>query len=133
MTNLDPTTIAAIPLEQMERSWNKADGAGFAQAFTDDTDFVDIRGIHHQGVEAVADGHQALFDSIYAGSNVRFQLESAREITPGCIVAVVASTLKVPGGPMQGVNQARFTAAITQRQGCWSVAAFQNTLVRQDT
>ena len=113
MTTLDPTIIATTRVEQMERAWNQADGAGFAQVFTADADFVDVRGAHHQGVEAVADGHQALFDSIYAGSHVSYQLETAREVAPGCIVAVVAATLNVPTGPMQGVNQARFTAALT--------------------
>jgi uncharacterized protein (TIGR02246 family) len=133
MTRPDPTAIAATPVEQMERAWNQADGAAFAQVFTKDTDFVDVRGAHHRGVQAVAQGHQALFDSIYAGSSVTYRLESAREVTPGCIVAVVAATLNVPSGPMQGVNRARFTAAMTEQQGRWSVAAFQNTLVRQDS
>jgi uncharacterized protein (TIGR02246 family) len=132
MTTVDPTTIAATRIEHMERAWNQADGAGFAEVFADDTDFVDIRGGHHQGVEAVARGHQALFDSIYAGSTVRFQLETAREAAPGCIVAVASSTMNAPIGPMQGVNRARFTMAITEVDGSWSVAAFHNTLVRKD-
>ena len=133
MTTFDPTTIATTRVEQLERAWNQADGTAFAQVFTEDTDFVDVRGAHHRGVQAVADGHQALFDTIYAGSSVTYRLESAREVTPGCIVAVVAATLNVPSGPMQGVKRARFTAAIAEREGRWSIAAFQNTLVRQDS
>lgn len=132
MTTLDPTTIAANRVEQMERAWNQADGAAFAEVFTSDTDFVDVRGGHHRGVEEVAQGHQALFDSIYAGSTVTYQLETAREVAPGCIVAVVAATLDVPSGPMQGVNRARFTAAMIERDSCWSVAAFQNTLLPRE-
>jgi uncharacterized protein (TIGR02246 family) len=132
MTTPDATTIAANLVEQLERAWNRADGAAFADVFTQDTDFVDVRAAHHSGVEAVARGHQALFDSIYAGSTVTYQLETAREVAPGCIVAVVAATLNVPSGPMQGVNQARFTAVMTELEGSWSVAAFQNTLVPRD-
>ena len=54
----------------------------------------------------------------------------AREIAPGCIVAVVTSTLDAPTGPLQGVNQSRITVVITaSRSGRWSIIAFQNTLV----
>ncbi|MBI5090195.1 MAG: SgcJ/EcaC family oxidoreductase [Actinobacteria bacterium] len=127
----DPVTVAAGRLEHMEHAWNRADGAGFAEVFADDTDFVDIRGAHHRGRTAVGAGHQALFDSIYAGSSVRFELEAAREVSPGCIVAIATSTLDAPTGPLQGINHARFTAAITEDGGRWSVVAFHNTLMRE--
>ncbi len=123
-------TVATRHLEHMEQAWNRADGAGFAEEFADGTDFVDIRGEHHRGRDEVAKGHQALFDSIYAGSTVRFELETAREVTPGCIVAIARSTLDAPIGPLQGVNHARFTAVITRDGGRSTVAAFHNTLIR---
>ena len=74
-------------------------------------------------------GHQVLFDAIYAGSKVRYRVDVAREVSPGCIVAVVAATLDAPGGPLQGINEARITVAIIEHEGRWSITAFQNTLV----
>ena len=130
-TTLDATTIAAPLLAWMEQAWNEADGAAFGRVFTHDCDFVDIRGAHHRGEAAVAHGHQAIFDSIYAGSTVRYELETARVVAPGCIVAVAAATLNVPSGPMPGISQAKITTVITERDGRWTVAAFQNTLVQQ--
>ena len=130
---LDPTAIAAATFEQLERAWNRSDGAAFGAAFADDTDFVNIRGAHHRGDAAViGHGHQAIFDSIYAGSTVGYELDIARVVAPGCIVAVATSTLNAPSGPLRGVNHSRITAIITDQGGRWAITAFQNTLVRQD-
>jgi hypothetical protein len=70
-----------------------------------------------------------IFDTIYSGSTMHYDVDVAREIVPGCIVAVVTSTLDAPTGPLQGVHQSRITAVITETRGRWSITAFQNTLV----
>jgi uncharacterized protein (TIGR02246 family) len=123
--------FATTRLEQLERARNQADGAAFGELFAPDTDFVDIRGGHHRGDAAVGQGHQALFDSIYAGSTIRYELDAARVVAPGCVVAVATATLNTPSGPAQGVNRSRLTMAITEDRGRWSLAAFHNTLVQQ--
>ena len=138
MTAIDqttnPVTIAATMFELMKQAWNRADGAAFGDLFDDETDFVNIHGAHLRGNAAfIARGHQVLFDGIYAGSKVRYRLDVAREVSPGCIVAVVAATLDAPSGPLQGINEARITVVITGRGGRWSIAAFQNTLVERAT
>lgn len=132
MTNItDPTTIAATLFADLERAWNEADGTAFGEVFTSEADFVDIRGARHNGREAVAHGHQAIFDSIYAGSTIRYQPEVARAVTDSCVVAVAGATLDTPSGPAQGINRSRITAAITEHDGRWLVTAFQNTLVQE--
>ena len=125
----DAAAVAAPIVEQLQQAWNAGDGMGFAVPFADETDFVDIRGDHHRGAMAVGHGHQALFDSIYAGSTVQLELEVARPVAPGSVVAVVRSTLDAPTGPMQGVNQARMTMVIVEQAGEWRITAFHNTLV----
>jgi uncharacterized protein (TIGR02246 family) len=128
----DATAIAVARLEQMEQAWNRADGAAFGAAFADETDFVDIRGAHHRGDgAAIGHGHQAIFDAVYTGSTVRYQLDLARVIAPGCILAVSTSTLDAPTGPRRGINHSRMTAIITDQRDRWAVAAFQNTLVHR--
>jgi uncharacterized protein (TIGR02246 family) len=128
----DTATAAAIGTalaQQLEQAWNQADGTAFAAAFTEDADFVDIRADHHQGHTAIGHGHQGIFDSIYAGSTVRYAMDTARWVAPGVVVAVVSSTLDAPTGPLQGVNHARFTLTVVERDGGWRIAALQNTLV----
>ena len=130
MTTADPTTIATTILQQLERAWNDADGAAFGAPFADESDFVDIRGGHHRGKAEIAHGHQAIFDSIYAGSTVRLRLNVARPVAGG-ILAVATSTLDAPGGPLQGIHDARFTMVIAEQGDDWRVASFHNTLVAE--
>ena len=126
----NPTTIAAEKFEQMETAWNRADGQAFGAAFADDSDFVNIRGEHHRGDgTAIGYSHQAIFDSIYAGSEVRYQVDVVRTVVPGCILAVASATLDAPSGPLQGRNHSRITAIITDQGDRWAVTSFHNTLV----
>jgi uncharacterized protein (TIGR02246 family) len=138
MTPIDQTTgpmmVATTMFELMEQAWNRADGPAFGALFDDETDFVNIHGAHLRGDGAfIARGHQVLFDGIYAGSTVRYQVDVAREVSPGCVVAVVAANLDAPSGPLQGINKARITVTIIERESRWSITAFQNTLVEWPT
>ena len=125
----DPGAIATALFTHLERTWNRADADTYSRAFATDADFVDIRGTHHVGRPAIAAGHQEIFDTIYAGSTVHYELDRAREISPGCVVAVVAATLDAPHGPLQGINHARFTLTIEATDEGWLITAFHNTLI----
>lgn len=130
MTAADPSSLAQQTFSGLETAWNAADGTAFGAAFADDADFVDIRGGHHRGRVAVAAGHQALFDSLYAGSEIRYQLHTARQLTPECVVAVADATLETPAGPAAGVHRSRLTAVVTAEGDTWTIAAFHNSLVQ---
>jgi len=65
-------------VNQLEAAWNGMDGSAFAAPFAGDADFVTIRGEHFRGRSAIGAGHAAIFRTIYAGSTVRFTVESAR-------------------------------------------------------
>ncbi|HEX5723902.1 MAG TPA: SgcJ/EcaC family oxidoreductase [Longimicrobiaceae bacterium] len=125
----DPDQIATDVIRQLEAAWNAADGAAFAAPFTDDADFVNIRGDHHRTREAIAHGHQAIFDSIYRGSTVRYELHQARALTLDVILAHVRGTLTSPGGPLAGTHQAMALLVLVETPVGWRVAAFHNTLV----
>jgi len=122
--------VAATMVQQAEEAWNAGDGLAFGSLFADESDFVDIRGGHHRGDGAhIGRGHQALFDSIYAGSTVRIRLDVTRPLESGCILAVATSTLDAPRGPLQGVNRSRMTMVIAEQGGRWAITAFHNTRV----
>lgn len=128
----DPTAIAAELFERLETAWNDGDGAAFGAPFADVTDFVDIRGVHHHGEGvAMGRGHQHIFDTIYKGSTIRYQVTSAREAVPGCIVATASATLDAPTGPMLGASQSRITAVVVRQGDRWAITAFHNTLAQQ--
>ncbi len=126
----DARQIGESILRQLEQAWNAGDGAGFGAPFTEDADFVDIRGQHHRGREAIARGHQGIFDSIYRGSTVRYQLSHARPLTDDVILVHSAGTMDAPSGPMAGIHRATPSLVLVRGAGEWQVAAFHNTMVQ---
>ncbi|HEX6216245.1 MAG TPA: SgcJ/EcaC family oxidoreductase [Vicinamibacterales bacterium] len=126
---VDREAVAAI-VHELEASWNAADGARFGVPFTDDADFVTIRAEHLRGREAIAKGHQGIFNSIYKGSTVSYELVNVRPIAPGVQVAHVRTELNAPSGPLAGRHNSLFTIVLVQQQNDWRIAAFHNTLVR---
>lgn len=126
-----PDAVAVVEpiVEHLQQAWNAGDGMGFAGPFAEDADFVEIRGGHHRGAVAVGRGHEAIFSTIYAGSTVDLQVEMARSVAPGVVVALVHSTMTAPTGPMAGVNQARMTMVIVEEDDRWAITQFHNTLV----
>jgi uncharacterized protein (TIGR02246 family) len=117
-------------VKELEDAWNAADGARFGKPFTEDADFVTIRAEHLRTREAIAKGHQGIFDTIYKGSTVRYELVSARPVAPGVAVAHVKTELNAPTGPLAGKHNSLFTIVLVLQQTDWRIAAFHNTLIR---
>jgi uncharacterized protein (TIGR02246 family) len=120
---------AARVVCELERAWNDADGQAYAASFTPDADFVDIRGARHKGQEAIADGHQAVFDSIYRGSTMEQEIVCVREIGKGCMVVHCASTLDAPCAPLVGTHHAIQTVVMRHESNRWQIVALHNSLV----
>ena len=130
MNSTHTTTALDDLVEELERAWNSADGGAFAAVFTDDADFIDIRGSHHHGRTEIGLGHQAIFDTIYKGSNVRYSVVSAAPVGDSVILGIIAATLDAPGGPLQGVHESRISVVVVDDATTgWSVRSFHNTVV----
>jgi uncharacterized protein (TIGR02246 family) len=127
--SVDADRIVSDLVSELEKAWNAADGAGFARPFADDADFVNIRGEHNRSREAIAKGHQGIFNTIYKGSSVQYQVLGVRAIAAGVLLAHVTSTLKAPAGPLAGEHRSLFTMVLVQDQHDWRIAGFHNTLV----
>ena len=123
----DRTAIESI-VSRLEAAWNAMDGPAFAAPFAEDADFVNIRGDHFRGRDAIAAGHTAIFRTIYAGSTNRYELESARLLRPDVALVHVHAVLNAPQGPLEGEHGARFSMVLTKASGEWTIAAFHNTL-----
>ncbi len=126
---MNPQTTAETVVKRLESAWNAADGAAFAAAFADDADFVNVRGELHTGRPAIAAGHQAIFDTIYAGSTVRYRVRQARELDDGVILVHVDALLSVPAGPLAGEMPALASLVLIRDGDEHRVAAFHNTFV----
>ena len=126
---MDPKSTAEAIVKQLEDAWNAADGAAFAAPFAPDADFVNVRGELHTGEQAIAAGHQGIFDTIYAGSTVRYEVRQARELTDGVILAHIDAVLNVPTGPLAGEIKALASIVLVGNGDTPRVAAFHNTVV----
>ena len=127
--SIDGERIASDIVGELEKAWNAADGEGFGRAFAEDADFVNIRGEHVRTRDAIAKGHQGIFNTIYKGSRVQLQVTAVRAIAPGVLLAHVKSTLTAPTGPLAGEHRSLFSAVLVQDQHNWRIAAFHNTAV----
>ncbi len=123
--------IAKELIGRLERAWNEADGRAFGEPFIVDADFVDVRGEYHQGQDAIASGHQAIFDSVYKGSSIDYELMQAKELIDGVIVAHSTGVLRVPSGPLAGERSAVQSLVLVREGGEWKIAGFHNTFVAQ--
>jgi len=125
----DSQAIAQVIMQRLQVAWNRADGAAFGEPFTANADFVAIRGDLHTGREAIAAGHQQIFDTIYAGSTASYEVLQARELDERVIVALVRGLIDVPGGPLAGEHASTITLVLlNQDEGC-QITAFHNTLI----
>jgi uncharacterized protein (TIGR02246 family) len=106
--DVDGERIVSDLIGELENAWNAADGARFARPFTEDADFVNIRGDHFRTREVIANGHQAIFDTIYKGSVVRYRVSGVRTIASRVLLAHVKSTLKSAHGAHRRRTQLAF-------------------------
>lgn len=118
-------------MQRLERAWNSADGAAFAEPFSPGADFVTIRGDLHTGRDAIAAGHQQILATVYAGSTIRYRVLRARELADGVVLVHVRAALSVPAGPFSGEHASTSTLVLVKRCGGWEIAAFQNTLLTE--
>ena len=125
----DSDNVARDVLQQLEHGWNAANGESFARDFADDADFVDIRGAHHRGRQAIAGGHDGIFQSVYRGSTIRYELIRARQLSGDVILVHSTAALDVPAGPAAGRSRAIQTLVLTRAGDAWRIASFHNTVV----
>ena len=122
-------SVATELIGRLEQAWNEADGRAFGEPFTADADFVDIRGEYHRGQEAIAAGHQAIFDSIYKDSSANYKLIQARELSDDVILAHATGVIRAPSGPLAGEHSAVQSLVLVRRGEEWKITGFHNTLV----
>jgi uncharacterized protein (TIGR02246 family) len=119
-------------VRQLEAGWNAKSGAEFAKPFAADADYVVINGSYLKGREAIARGHQRIFDTFYKESTISLTVKQARMLRPDVAVVHVAGVLKIPRGAETQTAEAFMTLLMTKESGGWKIAAFQNTGVAAD-
>lgn len=114
----------------LQDAWNAGDGVAYAASFAEDADFVNIFGMHGKGKQAIADGHNMIFRTVYAGSRLEIKVKQARNISHDVALLHLEAHLHVPQGPMAGDLHSVPSVVFKRTGEQWQIVAFQNTLVQ---
>jgi uncharacterized protein (TIGR02246 family) len=116
-------------VQQVQDGWNTHDGKAFAAPFAADADYVVVNGMHIKGRAAIAQGHTAIFTTIYKESRNVATIKSVRFLRPDVAVIHVEWNLEFRAADKLEKARAINTMIMTKEAGKWSIAAFHNTPV----
>src|SRR5271167_2178398 len=116
---------------QLEAAWNGGDGAGFAEAFAEEADFIHILGGYYNGRAAIEAGHRMIFGTIYKGSTVRYSVEKIRFVRPDVAVVSVRQYLQFYEDGAARELQARPLLVLEKKDGLWQIVTLQNTRITE--
>ena len=111
-------------LEGLEAAWNAADSRGFAAAFAEDADFINVIGTLRHGRADIEAGRRQLFDSIYKDGRIKYAIERIRFINPDAAVALVRTHLTLRGDETIAMQT---TMMLAKADGKWQIVVYQNT------
>jgi uncharacterized protein (TIGR02246 family) len=128
----DEKTLREL-FQQILDGWNQGNGQAFAAPFTDDADFIVWNGRYLKGREAIAVGHQQIFETFYRGSRLEGSINSIRFLSDDIALLHLHGRPQMPGQALPAPEQYSIQTLIGVRQtDGWRFTAFQNTLIQQE-
>ena len=118
-------------VKDMERAWNASDSQGFAAPFVDDATFIHIFGGQLDGRPAIEGSHRVIFDTIYKGSRLRFDVRGVRFLRPDVALVFTQGNLTFDDPADAREIHARPTMILVKEQGSWRIVALQNTRITE--
>ncbi len=131
----DETLIRALLMEQSV-AWNRGDGQAWASQFTDDADFVNIRGDVLRGSAEISRKITGVLSATFRGSHLTLTIRRFTLLNPG--VALIDANYDLSGfGPLapgmvpteDKVLRTRMKYVAVKRSGQWRFVAAQNTAI----
>ena len=142
LVGMCPALLFAASLDEEAREmmnrqvagWNTMDAELWASDFTDDSEFVNIVGMHFTNRAQNVQRHAFLFESIFKGSTLAAEVLSVRRLTED--VALVHTRFSLSGHSANppgventepGVLRTHISFVLHRVDGVWRIAAAQNT------
>src|SRR5271170_6411716 len=135
-SDLSPDPALTQLVHQQEAAWNAGDGAAWASVFTDDADFINIRGDVFHGREAIANRHVIIFNGPFKGSHDTTTIRSIVQPVP--TIAIIETDNEItqfkvlpPGvaATSPGVLKTRMKFIALKQGYQWHFIAAQNTAI----
>lgn len=121
------TAVIEAIVADLETAWNEGDGERFGSYFAENADFVNVYGMHGQGRPAIAQAHDRILRTVYAGSVMACTVKMVRMLAEDVALVHIDSRLWVPQGPLEGQLKALPSMVVTRELGEWKIASFHNT------
>ena len=120
--------------QKMQDGWNQGDGQAFAASFTEDADYIVWNGIYLKGRQAIAAGHQQLFETRFRGSRLQGFVKHIRFLSDDIALVHLHGRPQIPDQAVPAPEQYSIQTLIGIRQGDgWRFTSFQNTLIQAES
>ena len=141
MTTLELDQSAAVLkaiLDDQASAWNRGDATAWAEAFSDDADFVNVLGHAFTGRASIREQHARIFAGPYLGSKTAVSVRKLSQVSPE--IALLETVHEVTGfkalppgiaETTSGVLKTLMKYVVVKRDGAWRIVAAQNTVVLQ--
>ena len=132
ITHIEDEAVIRACVQQLVDAWNAGDGQALGVPFAEDADFMVWNGLFIKGRQAIAEGHQQLFNTIFKDTTNEMTVEAIRFLRDDVAVARVSACVYTAGGEKTGTpfrSGAKPLFVLTKTAGRWQIDAFQNTPV----
>ena len=123
-------------LDAQAAAWNRGDGQAWAAAFSEDADFINIRGDVFHGRDAIGQQHARIFAGPFKGSHATITVRRVTE--PAAGVELIDTDHEVSGFAFlppgiapstPGILRTHMKYVAVKKNGRWELVAAQNTAV----
>ncbi|GLZ77657.1 hypothetical protein Afil01_24640 [Actinorhabdospora filicis] len=130
-TPADSAAVTAL-FDRLNAAWGAGDAEAYADAFTEDADYVTFVGTHLHGRKQIVDAHAALWEKFQKNTHLYGKIRRMRFLTPDVAVIVTEGAVLKPGQDAPKRSQLKVqTLTAVRNGGQWRFAAFQNTKHRR--
>jgi uncharacterized protein (TIGR02246 family) len=126
---MDPMQVGGELAAGFASAWNQHNMAALGELFHDNAAFVNVVGTYMRGRQEIQQSHGAAHAGFYRNSALRVEVEDAREVVPGLIVAHVHSEVSGDDRAPGEVRRTLLTLVIERRADRWRIIAGHNTVV----
>jgi uncharacterized protein (TIGR02246 family) len=126
----DEAAIRAV-VQSLADAWTAGDGGKFGAPFVTDADYTVWNGIYLSGREAIAQGHQQIFDTFYKDTKLQFDIRKIRFL--GDTVAIVHTFGRMVKKSEEFPKEPQVVPVfvMSRENGKWQIIAFQNTTIQK--
>ncbi|GIG70260.1 SgcJ/EcaC family oxidoreductase [Phytomonospora endophytica] len=127
----DTADVTAL-FQRLSDAWGAMDAEAYADAFTDDADYVTFVGTHLRGRRQIVDAHAALWEHFQKNTTLYGKIRSLRFVTADVAVMITEGAVLKHGktAPKPADLKVQTLVAVRRPEG-WRFSGFQNTKHRR--